>query len=64
MLIHDLDIIVIDRATGEILRELTLDPTRDYQPLGRPPGPAKGSPQRGGVRKKNPPNETKSRDIR
>ena len=64
MLIHDLDIIVIDRHTGEILRELTLDPDRDYQPLGRKPGPAKGSPQRGGVRKKNPPNETKSRDIR
>lgn len=64
MLIHDLDIIVIDRATGEILRELTLDPTRDYQPLGRPPGPPQGSPQRGGVRKKNAPNETKSRDNR
>jgi len=24
---------------GALLRELTLDPARDYQPLGRPPGP-------------------------
>lgn len=30
LLIHDLD--VIDRITGGILRDLTLDPTRDYQP--------------------------------
>ena len=40
MLIHDLHIRVINAATGELLRELTLDPTRDYQPTGRPPGPA------------------------
>ena len=39
MLIADLHIRVVDAATGELLRELTLDPTRDYQPLGRPPGP-------------------------
>jgi transposase InsO family protein len=48
MLIHDLHITVIHADTGEILRDLTLDPTRDYQPLGRPPGPPKGTPQRGG----------------
>jgi transposase InsO family protein len=30
---------VVNATTGELLRELTLDPTRDYQPLGRPPGP-------------------------
>jgi len=30
---------VINAATGELLRELEIDPTRDYQPLGRPPGP-------------------------
>ncbi len=29
---------------GEILRELTLDPTRDYQGTGKPPGPPKGRP--------------------
>jgi hypothetical protein len=40
LLVHDLDVHVIDAATGELLRELTLDPTRDYQPTGRPPGPA------------------------
>jgi transposase InsO family protein len=38
-LIADLDIRVIDTETGELLRALTLDPNRDYQPLGRPPGP-------------------------
>ena len=30
---------IINAATGELLRELTIDPNRDYQPLGRPPGP-------------------------
>lgn len=39
LLIQDLDIRVINAATGELLRELTLDPSRDYQPTGRPPGP-------------------------
>ena len=32
VLIHDREIRVIKPATGELLRELTLDPTRDYQP--------------------------------
>lgn len=32
MLIHNRDIRVVDPETGELLRELTLDPTRDYQP--------------------------------
>ena len=31
VLIHDREIRVIKPATGELLRELTLDPTRDYQ---------------------------------
>ena len=39
MLIADLDVGVINAATGELLRDLILDPDRDYQPLGRPPGP-------------------------
>jgi len=38
-LVQDLDITIIDATTGEILRKLTLDPTRNYQPTGRPPGP-------------------------
>ena len=39
VLVADRYIRVVDAETGELLRELTLDPTRDYQPLGRPPGP-------------------------
>lgn len=39
LLIHELQIRIINAATGELLRELTLDPTSDYQPTGRPPGP-------------------------
>ena len=31
-LVHDLDITILDATTGELLRELTLDPTRKYQP--------------------------------
>jgi len=32
VLIHDLDIRIVDASTGGLLRELTLDPTKDYQP--------------------------------
>jgi hypothetical protein len=32
ILVHDLDIKIINAATGELLRELQLDPTTDYQP--------------------------------
>jgi transposase InsO family protein len=39
-LVHNLDVRIIDAATGELLRELTINPTKDYQPTGRPPGPA------------------------
>jgi transposase InsO family protein len=45
LLIHDLHITVIATSTGEILRDLVLDPTRDYQPRGVKPGPPKGSPR-------------------
>ncbi len=37
-LAHDLHIRVVHAATGELLRDLTLDPTRDYQPTGAPKG--------------------------
>jgi transposase InsO family protein len=40
LLVQDLHVRIIDAATGELLRELVLDPRRDYQPTGRPPGPA------------------------
>src|SRR5918992_1367606 len=39
MLVQDLDVRIVDAATGELLRELTIDPTKDYQGTGRPPGP-------------------------
>ncbi|MGL5826760.1 MAG: IS481 family transposase [Nocardioides sp.] len=42
-LIADRYIRVVDADTGTLLRELTLDPTKDYQPLGRPPEPPKNT---------------------
>jgi transposase InsO family protein len=39
LLIQDLHVRIIHATTGEILRELTIDPTKDYQGTGRPPGP-------------------------
>jgi len=39
VLVADLQIRVVHHQTGELIRELTLDPNRDYQPTGRPPGP-------------------------
>ena len=44
ILSHDLDVRVIDEATGELIRTLTIDPAKDYQPLGRPPGPKPNRP--------------------
>ncbi|WP_369829030.1 integrase core domain-containing protein [Mycobacterium sp. E3247] len=38
VLINDLDIRVLARDTGQLIRKLTLDPTRDYQPRGVKPG--------------------------
>ena len=37
VLVHD--IAVVNAATGELLRELTLDTTKGYQPTGAPKGP-------------------------
>lgn len=34
LLIADRDIRVLDLETGELIRQLTLDPSRDYQPIG------------------------------
>ena len=44
ILTQDLHIRIIAQATGELLRELTLDPSRDYQPTGRPTRPKKQTP--------------------
>jgi transposase InsO family protein len=41
VLAQDLDIRVIDAATGELLRELVLDTSKRYQGTGRPPGPTR-----------------------
>ena len=41
MLVHELHVRVVQAATGELLRDFTLDPTRDYQPTGAPKGPAR-----------------------
>jgi transposase InsO family protein len=35
LLVADRDIRVLDARTGELIRQLTLDPSRDYQPIGR-----------------------------
>jgi transposase InsO family protein len=45
ILVQDLNIRIINAATGEILRELILDPTRDYQPTGAPKGPTRRKPR-------------------
>lgn len=39
LLVQDLQIRVVNAATGELLRDLILDPTRDYQPTRAPKGP-------------------------
>jgi Integrase core domain len=41
VLVQDLDIRIIDAATGQLIRELVLDPTQRYQATGRPPGPTR-----------------------
>ena len=32
LLVQDLDVRVVNAITGELLRELTIDPSKDYQP--------------------------------
>jgi hypothetical protein len=44
LLVCDLDIRIVDAVTGELLRELELDPARDYQPTGQPHGPKRRQP--------------------
>jgi transposase InsO family protein len=46
LLIQDLHVRVVHAATGELLRDLTIDPRRDYQPRGLPPGPPPGKRNR------------------
>ena len=44
LLIDDLHVRVIHRHTGQLIRELILDPTRDYQPRGLPPDHPNATP--------------------
>ncbi len=41
VLVQDLDVRIVDAATGELIRELILDPAKRYQGTGRPPGPTR-----------------------
>ena len=41
VLVQDLDVRIVDAATGELIRELILDPSKRYQGTGRPPGPTR-----------------------
>jgi hypothetical protein len=38
---QDLEVRVVNAATGELLRDLLIDPRRDYQSTGAPKGPTK-----------------------
>src|SRR5215212_4253785 len=44
-LVQDLQTRVINAATGELLRDPTLDPSRDYQPTGASKGPCCKTPK-------------------
>ena len=41
LLVQDLQIRVVNAATGELLRDLILNPNTDYQPTGAPKGPTR-----------------------
>ena len=45
LLVQDLQIRVVNAATGELLRDLILDHNRDYQPTGAPKGPTQRAPK-------------------
>ena len=44
MLVRNLNVRILNAATGELIRELDINPDRYYQPLGRPPGPFEKPP--------------------
>ncbi len=47
VLVQDLDVRVVNASTGELLRALTIDPTKTYHGTGAPKGPMR--PSGGGV---------------
>ena len=46
LLVQDHNIRIVNAVTGELLRELVLDPNRDYQPTGAPKGPTRPPPEK------------------
>jgi hypothetical protein len=50
LLVQDLQTRVINAATGELLRDPTLEPSRDYQPTGAPKGPSCKTPKMNNTR--------------
>jgi hypothetical protein len=45
VLVQDLQTHVINGTTGELLRDSTLEPSRDYQPTGAPEGTQLQNPE-------------------
>jgi hypothetical protein len=45
-LVDDLHVRIINATTGELLRDLTIDTKRDYQPTGAPKGPTRPKTRR------------------
>ena len=45
LLVQDLDISVVNASTGELIRELVLNPDTNYQPTGKPAGWPKKTPR-------------------
>ncbi|QNN52657.1 IS481 family transposase [Nocardioides mesophilus] len=41
LLVQDLHVRIVNAVTGELLRELTIDPTKNYQATGAPKGPTR-----------------------
>jgi len=41
ILIHDLEVRIVHASTGELLRELTIDPSKTYHGTGAPKGPTR-----------------------
>jgi hypothetical protein len=41
LLVQDLHVRVVNAVTGELLRELVIDPAKDYQATGAPKGPTR-----------------------
>jgi len=41
LLVQDLHVRIANAITGELIRELTINPDRDYQPTGAPKGPTR-----------------------